>query len=190
MDFWFTPWIWWDFRLAVVLTVFVPLGLLIWAYASHNQAVRELLGIYWQVASLLAITVYLMIGGIPVGFLTGPAARAAIPIALWFWPVLSLAIAENPGWLSRVFLVWRWLVSVYMAVGFLFSLAFAPCAFQQPISAGCQVWWQPPLGFREIFHPGIPKSTLGLVGVIGLGVYGLVAAYFAWKYQQDQQRDP
>jgi len=162
----------------------------IWAYAPKNQAVRELLVIYWQVASLLAVTVFLMIGGIPIGFLTGPAARAAIPIALWFWPVLSLAIAEDPSWLSRLFLGWRWLISIYMAVGFLFSLVFAPCAFQQPISAGCQAWWQPPLGFSEIFLPGIPKTTLGFVGIAGLVVYGGVATYFAWQYQLDQQRDP
>ncbi|MEN9204515.1 MAG: DUF3177 family protein [Thermostichales cyanobacterium SZTDM-1c_bins_54] len=188
MEFWFTPWVWWDFRVAVLLTVVVPLGLLLWAGLSRNQPVWELLRIYWQVSSLLAITVYLMIGGLPIGFLTGPAARALIPMALWFWPVLSLQIAEDPGWLSRVFLGWRWLLSVYMAVGFLFSLAFAPCAFQQPISPACQVWWQPPLGFKEIFHPGIPREGLGMVGVVGLLIYGLVAAWYGWQYRQAQGR--
>ncbi|GAB4218531.1 MAG: DUF3177 family protein [Synechococcales cyanobacterium] len=188
-SFWFTEWIWWDFRVAVVLTVVVPIGLLVWSYVTRHRPVQDLLIIYWKVASLLAITVYLMIGGIPVGFLSGAAARAAIPTALWFWPLLTLEISETPGLLSRLFLGWRWLVSVYMGVGLLFSLAFAPCAFQTPISAECRAWWDPPLAYRDIFHPTVSKELLGFVGVIGLSIYVLYSLYFLWRYGREQAKE-
>ena len=67
---WFEPLIWMDFRLAVIFTVLIPLILLLWAFAQKTAVIQSLLIIYWRVASLLAITVYLQIGSLPISFIT------------------------------------------------------------------------------------------------------------------------
>ena len=61
MDIWFRPLIWMDYRLGVLLAVIIPLVLLIWALFQRQEAMQRLLIIYWRVASLLMITVYLMV---------------------------------------------------------------------------------------------------------------------------------
>ena len=67
--------IWTDYRLAVLFTVILPLLLLIWAFAQKAEAIQRLMMIYWRVSSLLAITVYLLIGSHPIGFITGLFAK-------------------------------------------------------------------------------------------------------------------
>ena len=62
--------VWMDYRLAVLFTIAIPLFLLIWAFVKNSEAIQHLLIIYWRVASLLAITVYLMIAAAPISFLT------------------------------------------------------------------------------------------------------------------------
>ena len=71
--------IWTDYRLAVVFTVLWPLVLLIWALIARAEVLQQLLVIYWKVSSLLAITVYLMIAGLPFSFLTAVMARVLMP---------------------------------------------------------------------------------------------------------------
>ncbi len=177
-------WVWWDYQVAVLLTVIVPLVLLIWGYVLKFTPLLQLLIVYWRVSSLLAITVYLMIAEFPISFLTGTLARALIPISLWFWEDLSQGILAVPGGATRCFQIWRWLLSVYMGIGFLFSAAFLPCGFQPPLSASCRVWLQPPLAFKQIFHPETPVETLGLAGLIGLLAYGIYSLFFLWRMGQ------
>jgi len=177
-------WVWWDYRLAVLLTVVVPLILLIWGFVLKFTPLVQLLIVYWRVSSLLAITVYLMIAEFPISFLTGTLARALIPISLWFWEDLSQGIQMVQGWATRWFQIWRWGLSIYMGVGFLFSAAFLPCGFQDPVSATCRVWFQPPLAFKQIFHPDTPVETLGLAGLIGLLAYGIYSLFFLWRLVQ------
>ena len=113
MDNWFVPLIWLDYRLAVLFTVLVPLVLLAWSAAAQADALKHLLGIYWKVASLLAITVYLMIASIPVGFLSALAARVLIPASLWYWLDLNEEIEEQSQQeLGFVFKTWRWIVTL------------------------------------------------------------------------------
>lgn len=68
---WLVKAIWVDYSLAVALTVVLPLALLIWAFAVGLRPLIQLLIVYWRVSSLLAVTVYLMIGGLPISFLSG-----------------------------------------------------------------------------------------------------------------------
>ena len=89
--------VWADYRLAVLFTVFLPLILLIWAFVQKNESIQRLLTIYWRVASLLMITVYLMIGGLTFSFITGLMARILIPLSLWFWEDLNEEIREQPN---------------------------------------------------------------------------------------------
>ena len=66
--------IWLDYRLAVLFAVALPLVLLFWALSRREQALVRLLTLYWQVASLLGITVLLMVDARPVAYLTSAFA--------------------------------------------------------------------------------------------------------------------
>ncbi len=178
--------VWWDFRVAVLLTVLVPLLLLL--AARPISPLFRLLVTYWRVSSLLAITVYLMIGGLPLSFITGAAARLLIIGALWFWRGLSVAIELNPAWPCRLFRVWRWLVTVYLAIGACFSGIYLPCAFiQQPLDSGCTVWFGPPLAYRALFHPQVEPQLLGGLGLVGLAAYVIALTIFIRQKQQESK---
>lgn len=176
--------VWTDYRLAVLFTVLLPLLLLIWAFVRRAEAMQTLLIIYWRVSSLLAITVYLMIGGFPFSFLTAFFARILIPIGLWFWADLNEEITDQPKTpLKFVFTAWRWAVSVYCGLGAIATLPFLNCALSETAldTPACQVWLEAPLLFREYFHADIEPSFLGFaLGVPGLIIYGLYLAYFVF----------
>ncbi|MGD1929686.1 MAG: DUF3177 family protein [Leptolyngbyaceae cyanobacterium] len=175
--------VWADYRLAVLFTVFLPLILLVWAFVQQAAAIQLLLTIYWKVASLLMITVYLMIGGFSFSFVAGLMARLLIPISLWFWEDLNEEIREQrPSALRFVFVAWRWAVTVYSAIGAVFLTFFLPCAFSATrlTSATCQAWRQPPLLYKEILHGSYTNGFVAFFGIVGLIVYLLVLAYFVF----------
>ncbi len=95
-DLWFRPFVWLDYRLAFVFTVIIPLVLVLWSLFKQVEAINSLLVIYWRVASLLMITVYLMIPSWPLGFVTGFLARCLIAFGLWFWVDLNDEIHDLP----------------------------------------------------------------------------------------------
>jgi hypothetical protein len=180
-EVWFRSLVWMDYRLAVIFTVILPLILLLWAVVQKADAMQRLLTIYWRVSSLLAITVYLMIGGNPISFVSGPLARILIPISLWFWIDLNDEIEEQPvGPLKLVFTAWRWAISVYCILGVIASVPFLSCAFSRSTfdSAYCQVWLEPPLMFKEYFHANSTPQFLGFCGIVGLIFYVLCLSYF------------
>jgi Protein of unknown function (DUF3177) len=173
--------VWTDYRLAVLFTVILPLLLLIWAFAQKAEAIQRLLGIYWRVASLLAITVYLMIGSFPPSFVTGLFARILIPLALWFWVDLNEEISDQfQTPLKLAFTSWRWAVSLYCGLGAIATLPFLQCAFSLTAfkSEFCQAWLYPPFGFREMFHPTTKPEFLGFLGIVALIIYVLCLGYF------------
>ncbi|MGF1459130.1 MAG: DUF3177 family protein [Leptolyngbyaceae cyanobacterium] len=175
--------VWTDYRLAVVFTVVLPLVLLIWAFVQKAENIQRLLTIYWRVASLLMITVYLMIGGLTFSFIAGLMARVLIPLSLWFWEDLNEEIREQPNSVLRfVFVAWRWAVSIYSLAGAIFLAFFLPCAFSSTRFAGevCQVWLQPPLLYKEILHGGYTNGFLAFFGVVGLIIYLLALGYFVF----------
>jgi hypothetical protein len=173
--------VWMDYRLAVVFTVILPLVLLIWALLKRAEAMQRLLIIYWRVASLLAITVYLMIGGFPFSFLTSLMARVLIPIGLWFWADLNEEIDDQPrNQLKLAFTSWRWATTVYCALGAIATLPFLQCAFSRAAFATpfCQVWFDPPFGFKNAFHPNYTPGFLGFLGIAALIIYLLYLGHF------------
>jgi len=180
---WLASLVWTDYRLAIVFTVLLPLIFLIWAFVQKNDAIQHLLVIYWRVASLLAITVYLLIGALPTGFISGWFARILIPLSLWFWVDLNEEIAEqSPNRLKFGFTSWRWAVSIYCLVGAILQIPILQCALMnqnqilnQPF---CQIWLQPPWVFREYFHATTKPFFLGFLGIIALVIYVLCLAYF------------
>ena len=173
--------VWADYRIAVLFTVLLPLVLLIWAFVQKSEGIQLLLTIYWKVASLLMITVYLMIGGFSFSFITGLMARVLIPISLWFWEDLNEEIREQPNSALRfAFTAWRWAVTVYSTAGAVFVAFFLPCAFSKArfASAACQTWLQPPLLYKEIFHGGYTNGFLAFFGLVGLLIYLASLTYF------------
>lgn len=176
-------WVWMDYRLAVLLTVICPLILLIWAFVQKIEAVQRLLIIYWRVASLLAITVYLMIGALPIGFLSALMARLLIPASLWFWVDLNEEIEDlqfSP--LKLGFTSWRWAVSVYNGIGAIVFLPSLKCAFSGSkdllAAPSCRIWLDPPWGFKALFHPNWTAGFIGFLGLAGLVIYLLYFGYF------------
>jgi hypothetical protein len=181
------PWlptvVWTDYRLAVLFAVLLPLVLLFWAFIRQADTITRLMVIYWRVASLLGITVYLLIGALPIGFLSGWLARILIVIGLWFWVDLNDEIRDLPNTPLKLTLsAWRWALSLYCVLGVAWQLPLLRCAFisheQLKADAVCSLWLQPPWGFREIFHATTKPWFLGTLGLIGLVIYGLYLAYF------------
>lgn len=175
-EIWLRPWVWLDYKLAVIFTVVMPLLLLIWSLIRRNETVTHLLIIYWRVASLLMITVYLMIPGWWFGFVSGFVARLLIPVALWFWVDLNEEIVDEPPSLFKGVLTgWRWAVSVYCAIGTVLTVPFLSCVFSTQALATpfCRVWLEPPFFYWELLHQNSRPGFLGFLGLVGLIVYSL-----------------
>ncbi|NET34276.1 MAG: DUF3177 family protein [Cyanothece sp. SIO1E1] len=178
---WLRPLIWTDYRLAIIFTVALPLILLVWAFVQKAEAIQRLLIIYWRVSSLLAITVYLMIGGLNISFITAFMARCLIPASLWFWLDLNEEIDDQAqSALKLIFSAWRWAVTVYSSLGALLQIPFLGCAFSKSAfaTANCQTWIEPPLVYKDYFHAGFTNGFLGFWGIVGLIIYVIYLSYF------------
>lgn len=179
---WFKPLVWADYRLALLFTLILPLILLLWSAIARVEAIHRLLIIYWRVASLLMIAIYLMIPGWPLGFAVAFAARILIPISLWFWVDLNDEIKDLPSNLLKLVLTsWRWAVTIYCSLGAIASFPFLKCAFSpEPHikTAFCQVWMAAPWQYQSIFHRHATSGFLGFLGIVGLIFYVLYFAYF------------
>lgn len=172
------PLVWTDYRLALLFAVFIPLTILIWSWVQKSEAISLLMTIYWRVASLLAITVYLMIGGWGVGFITSFLSKLLIPISVWFWADLNEEIREQPKKsLHLAFNVWRWAITIYCACGAVVQLFSLPCAFGAAADT-CLAWREPSLAFKDVFHSGLTNGFLGFWGIVGLVIYALYLGYF------------
>jgi hypothetical protein len=183
--------VWTDYRLAVLFAVIMPLILLLWTTIKKAEAMQRLLIIYWRVSSLLAITVYLMIGGLPLSFISALGARVLIPIGLWFWADLNEEIDDQRRTpLKLTLTAWRWAMTIYMGIGAIAQLLTLPCAISQDTfeGASCQVWLEPPLMFREILHSGSSRGFLGFWGIVGLVIYVLYLGYFVFVRLNRQGR--
>lgn len=180
-EVWFRPFVWMDYRLALLFTVIIPIILLIWAFVQKAETIQRLLTIYWRVSSLLAITLYLTIGGFGVSFIAGLMARILIPISLWFWVDLNDEVEYQPnGPLKLLFTSWRWATTVYCILGALAFIPFLGCAFSESAIATpyCHVWLEAPLLFQEYFHANTKPAFLGFLGIVGLIIYVLYLSYF------------
>ena len=77
--------VWLTYRLGATIALGIPLVLLIWSGLRRDPALVRLLGIYWKVASLLAISVLLLTDQRPIGYLTAFLAPLLMAASLWFW---------------------------------------------------------------------------------------------------------
>jgi Protein of unknown function (DUF3177) len=176
---WFQPLIWMDFRLAVIFTVLIPLILLLWAFAQKTVVIQSLLLIYWRVSSLLAITVYLQIGSLPISFVTSLVGQVLIPLSLWFWADLNEEIADLPSSPIKLgFLAWRWATTIYSTLSAIALIPFLSCAFGSAKTEECQAWFQPSWLYYQFFHANSKPEFLSFLGILGLVIYTLSLGYF------------
>lgn len=176
--------VWTDFRMAILLTVLIPLALLIWAFVKNANAIERLMVVYWRVSSLLGITVYLLIGGEPVGFISALIARILMPVSVWFWVDLNEEVQDMPrrNFLRLSFTVWRWALTFYSGLGIAVQIPSLRCAFL-PKSVVltddlCRIWLNPAWGFKQLLHNSTHEEFLSFIGLLALGIYGLVFVYF------------
>lgn len=172
--------VWTDFRLAVLFGGICPLVLMAWAIYKRAKFITHLLMIYWRVASLLAISVYLMIDQSPVGFITGFAALLFIPVGLWLWVDLNEEIEDRRGALKLAVNAWRWAITLYCAIAALFQIPYLKCAASKAALSApeCQVWLEPPFLFKSMFHASTSTGKLGFLAIMALVFYGLYLGYF------------
>ena len=144
--------VWLDYRLAVLITVGVPLVLLGWALWRRERALVRLLGIYWKLASLLLITDLLLADRRPLGFLLAIPAQLIVVVGVWFWVDLNEELADLPPWrpLPLALRIWRWSLSYWGVIGALFSLSALGCMDRAVMDgARCRVWLQPPIQLQN-----------------------------------------
>jgi len=175
-----------DFVLAVGLLVVLPLGLLLTSVTF--PPVRDRLLVYWRASALLGITVYLWIGEQPMGFATGFAARALIPLALWRGDAL-MVLRGNPvptrrDWRARVFRYWREAAIGYNLVGLAYMLPLLPCVVGGA-GALCETWFGPPQAYADWLHPTVERIWLARYGWVALGVYAAYLLSTAVRLQRD-----
>ncbi|PZO37316.1 MAG: DUF3177 domain-containing protein [Pseudanabaena frigida] len=167
--------VWLDYRLALLFIVLIPFGLLCWAFQSKSEAIKRSLLLYWRVASLVLITIYLAIGSLAIAFISGIVAEILIVLALWFWQDLNEDIEASRKSLQPIYLGWRWAVTVYCFFSVGLRILFANCAFvkAEQLSDICKTWFEPPLSFSDLFHHGVPVENLAFFGAVGGIVYCL-----------------
>ena len=172
--------VWLDYRLALLFTAIVPFALLCWTFRSDNAAIKRSLLLYWRVASMVLITIYLAIGNIGASFISGILANILIVLALWFWRDLNEDINASRHILKPIYLGWRWAVTVYCLLSGVFRLIFANCAFvsAEQLSDICKIWFEPPLSFSKLFSSFIAPENLAFVGAVAGIIYILYLSIF------------
>jgi len=140
------------------------------------EAIQRLLTIYWRVSSLLAITIYLLIAALPVGFISGLMARILIPISLWFWVDLNEEIEDQPrGALKLTFNSWRWAI-MSIVCWVIAQLPLLQCAISKNLTdlPLCRAWLEPPLLLKSIsmpYHPSVSGLSHGHILCILLELF-------------------
>jgi hypothetical protein len=175
-----------DFVLAVGGLVVIPLVLLL--ASVHRPEVRDRLLVYWRASALLGITVYLWAGSDPMGFATGWASRALIPLALWRGDALMVLRGRTfpPGqsWQARLYRFWWQGVIAYNLMGVLYMLPLLSCIFDDG-TALCQAWYGPPTVFTSTLHPSIEPVWLARYGWVAVGVYAAYLMSTAVRLRRD-----
>lgn len=178
----YLDWVKLDFVLAVLLTVIFPLLLLF--LSIHDKPLLNRLLAYWRVSALLAISVYLLMGELSVGLLTGFMARLLIPPVLWLGDGLmqsSQKLPESKKKIYRFFSVWRVTISVYCAAGLLFTLPLIPCGLSGYITERCAAWFIPPQMFGSLLHDHESWQALAGYALIVLVIYALYLSYAIYR---------
>jgi hypothetical protein len=174
--------VWLDFRLAVLVTVGVPLVLLVWTALGRQGALQRLMGIYWKLASLLLIATLLLTDQRPLGFWLAIAAQLIVVFGVWFWVDINEEINDLPPWraLPLSLRIWRWSLTIWGLLGAAFSTTALGCTAKAAmVQPRCAVWLQPPLElhgqiagvFGFVFGADWTPPLAAFLGYAGLVAY-------------------
>ena len=179
--------VWLTYRLAATFAVGVPLVLLIWSAWRREPLVLRLLGIYWKVASLMAISLLLLTDQRPMGYAMAVVAPVLMVISLWFWVDINEELADQPSWrpLPLVVKVWRWAFSGFGLLSLGMSVTGLGC-MQQLQSPACLAWLEAPQGihglaatvFNFLFGGLWTEAVAAFVGYVALVAY--LAGLLQW----------
>lgn len=174
--------VWLNFRAAVLLFVFAPLGLFFGSFVAEKGAqdpIRRIMVGYWQASSLLMLTVFLYIANVPYAYAAGLFVQGMIPTALYWWKDLVDEANQEKTKLAAFFKSWQPVAAITSIIGLLAQIPFQKCNFVgDPVGEPlCATWVEAPHYFHKLLLPMVNESTLGSVGNIGIGIY---AGYLAW----------
>jgi hypothetical protein len=174
--------VWLTYRLGATIALGIPLVLLIWSGLRRDPALVRLLGIYWKVASLLAISVLLLTDQRPIGYLTAFLAPLLMAASLWFWVDLNEELADSPPGRALPFTVrvWRWALTIFAVFAAVMSGSALGCTHQLSTDA-CRVWLEAPQGlhrvaekvFDFVFGGEWTMAVAAFIGYVALVAYGV-----------------
>jgi len=173
--------VWMNYKLFVLLGLIIPLVLSIWAIAAKIPSIQRLLLIFWRVASLLAISIYLFIPVWQLGYLTWFLGHILVAISLWFWVDINDEIRDLPkSKLKLTVTAWRWATTVFSSLSAIAFIPFLRCTFIADVGndSFCRVWLSAPWQYKQWFHPSATTGFVGFLGITGLIAYGIYFLYF------------
>ena len=172
--------VWLAYRLAATFAVGLPLVILIWANIRKEASMVRLLSIYWKVASLMAISMLLLIDHRPLGYLTSFISPFLMVFSVWFWVDLNEELDDLPPWRPLPFTVrlWRWGLSGFGVLYATLAALSLPCV-QIKEGANCLSWLGAPLGahqtsatvFKFLFGANWSEPLAAFLGYIALIIY-------------------
>jgi len=175
--------VWLDVRLGLLFAVGLPLVLLLWAAIRREAALKRLLELYWNVASLQLIALLLLTDRRALGTVLLVIAPLLILAVLWLWVDLNEELADMPTWrgLPLTVRIWRWSLSLYCLLAAGLAASALPClqgSLQRP---PCALWLEAPAGlhgilaqvFGFIFGGSWTPGLAGFVGFAGLAAYAV-----------------
>ncbi len=172
--------IWLTYRLGATFAFGLPLILFFWASIRKESSIVRLLSIYWKVASLIPISMLLLIGNRPIGFLTTFISPLLLIISVWFWVDLNEELREFPPWRALAFTVkvWRWCISFFGVFSSLISISSLSC-IKSIDGQFCRSWSGAPQVlhlttkslFNFFFGANWTEQLAAFVGYLALIVY-------------------
>ena len=179
--------VWLTYRLAATFAVGLPLVLLVWSAWRRDAMVLRLLGLYWKVASLMGISVLLLVDERPLGYLTAVVAPVLMVVSVWFWVDLNEELADQPAWkaLPLTVRLWRWALSGFGVISVAMTSTGLSCLQGAP-TTNCLAWLEAPQGlhglaatvFDFIFGGQWTEAFAAFVGHVALVAY--LAGLLQW----------
>ena len=172
--------VWLLYRLGATVALGLPLVLLVWSTWRREPVVQRLMGLYWKVASLMAISLLLLTDERPIGFVTVMVAPLLMAVSVWFWVDLNEELADQPLWrpLPLTVRLWRWAFSGFALLSVGMSVTSLGC-LEAPGLGTCAAWLEAPqrmhqvvqLVFDFVFGGDWTRTVAGFLGYAALVVY-------------------
>ena len=179
--------VWLTYRLGATVALGLPLVLMFWSAWRRDAVVMRLLGLYWKVASLMAISLLLLTDQRPLGYLTAVVAPVLMVVSVWFWVDLNEELADQPTWrpLPLTVRLWRWTLSGFGVISLVMTATGLRC-IESLSSSECRAWLEAPQGmhrvvetvFDFVFGGQWTEAVAAFIGYVALVAY--LAGLLQW----------